>query len=577
MNDQSKVENKKIETLNIKNKLDYRTVFEELSEAILIIEENSIIDCNKLAVKLFGYASKKELLGLNIFELSPRIQLDGSYSKEKNIEIIQNVLKNGNHKFEWLHRTKKGKAFFAEVILTRIYIEDRNIISGVVKNVTEKKKQEKKINHLVFRDYLTGLYNRRFFSDHLSKLLRKDEKKENLAVLFMDLDGFKKINDNLGHENGDKILQIVADELKQVIDKYGTVARIGGDEFLILLPKNNNIEEVLNIGQKIIDLFKEPFIFDTHMFYIATSIGIAVYPSGGNDAETLIKNADIAMYKAKESPGSKIEFYSIDLNEKISDQFILENNLWFALDKKELFLEYQPIMDMNTEEIVAAEVLLRWRNDKLGFVPPDKFIPIAEENNLIIPIGQWILRSACEQNRRWQDMGLKPITVAVNISVKQLEQKDFLELVENILQETGLDPQYLELEITESISAKNMDEMTYMLKKLSDLGVKLSIDDFGTGYSSLGQLKKLFINKLKIDKSFVNDINEDMDNTAIVSTIIAMANTLNLQVIAEGIETSNQLNFLKENNCDMGQGYLFSRPIKGEMFEAMIKYEEAII
>jgi diguanylate cyclase (GGDEF)-like protein/PAS domain S-box-containing protein len=554
------------------NDMQYKLLFEGFPDATLLIEEDSIIDCNKAAVELYGLTSKEELIGLKTYELHSKDDESKSYYKERDEKMLKIALELGNHRFEEICHIKNGRNLNVEIILNSLPIKNRKLISAIVRDITENKEKEKSIDSLIFKDYLTGLYNKRFFTEYLKKeLIRIANKKENLAVLFMDLDGFKKINDNLGHENGDKVLQIVADELKEIIGELGIVARFGGDEFLITIPKIKSSKYVLNIAQKIVEIFKQAFIFDTHVFYISTSIGIAMYPSGGTDAETLIKNADMAMYKAKETSGSKIEFYSSDLNEKISNQFVLENNLWFALDKNELFLQYQPIIDIEKNEIIAAEVLLRWDNDKLGLIPPDKFIPIAEESNLIVPIGQWILKTACYQNKMWQDIGLKPITIAVNISVKQLEQEDFPELVEEILNETRLDPQYLELEITESISAKNIEDIIKILKKLSNLGVKLSIDDFGTGYSSLGQLKKLFIDKLKIDKSFVNDINEDLDNTAIVSTIIAMANILNLKVVAEGIETQNQLSFLKENSCHMGQGYLFSRPLDGDAFEELLK------
>ncbi|AHM57623.1 putative signaling protein (plasmid) [Peptoclostridium acidaminophilum DSM 3953] len=354
--------------------------------------------------------------------------------------------------------------------------------------------------------------------------------------------------------------------LKSIIGPARNVARIGGDEFITVIEDYSDDDELIELANAIVEFFRQPFIFDTHIFHMSVSIGIALHPTNGDDVESLIKNADIAMYKAKERPGSYIEFFSPNLNEKINSAFLLENNLWFALDKNEFHLEYQPIVDINSGHVVAAESLLRWKSEKLGLVPPYSFIPIAEENNLIVPIGKWVLNEACRQNKKWQDMGLNPITMAVNVSLKQFEQDDFVDTVSQILEDTGLDPQYLELEITESIPVENISKTIDMLSRLSSLGVRLSMDDFGTGYSSLGQLKKLSIDTLKIDRSFVSDINKNTDNTQIVSTIIAMANILNLHVVAEGIETDNQLSFLRENSCNMGQGYLFSRPLGKDAF-----------
>ncbi|TCO78721.1 sensor domain-containing protein [Marinisporobacter balticus] len=442
--------------------------------------------------------------------------------------------------------------------------------------ITDCKSKEEKINYLAFRDFLTGLYNRAFFIRKLNyTLVNACSKKEKIGILFIDLDGFKNINDHLGHAAGDQLLQKVAKRIKQCVRESDIVARIGGDEFVLLLSQMEDVENPMYIAKRIVDGFEKPFYVNENKLYVDISIGIAIYPDDGKTADTLMIHADMAMYKAKESKGNKVERFSDILNEKEKERFVIENLLKDALARDEFSLYYQPIINMKTGKMMGAESLLRWKTEKLGFIPPDKFIPIAERNGLIVPLGEWVLKTACRQNKQWQETGYMPIYLAVNISVRQLEQKDFINRIENILNETGLDPKYLELEITESISAENIHNIGNAFKKLNDLGVTLSIDDFGTGYSSLGQLKILPISKLKIDKIFVKDIHKEINHTAITAAIIAMAKRLNLEVVAEGIETEDQLRFLQENKCDMGQGYLFSKPIDASRFAIFLQKKQS--
>lgn len=541
---------------------------EKNSEAMARLDNKlRVIKVNKSFEKLFQYKNE-EIKGQNFKHI---MHTNCSDCKKCIFENITN--NDGFLRAEIISNRKNSELLNIDLYAYPVITKDkRTSICVICRDITENKSREKQINNLAFKDSLTGLYNRTFFVDKLkSELIKAQRKQEKLALLFIDLVDFKKINDNLGHVIGDKFLREVAKRFKQSSRENDIVARIGGDEFIILLPQINHIEDAVKIAEKVTASFEKSFIVDEHELYIYCSVGLSVYPDDGLDMDTLMMNADIAMYEAKESKENKVEIFTPDLSKKVSEEFILENELRHALNRNEFLIYYQPIVDINTEQIIGAEALLRWKSPKLGLVTLDKFIPLAEKNNLILSIGEWVLRNACKQNKKWIDMGLEPITIAVNISVKQLEEKCFIKLVENILKETGLDAKHLEFEVTESISAKNIDDIIIVLRKLNDLGIKLSIDDFGTGYSSLGQLKKLSINKLKIDRSFVSDINEDMDNTAIVSTIITMANILNLQVVAEGIETSKQLNFLKENDCDMGQGYLFSRPININLFEKLLK------
>lgn len=545
-------------------------LFEHLPEAVFILDKYKILNCNQFAIDLFKCSNKKDLVDLDFSILSMDKTKKSTRSIDRNNSKISCAIENGSCHFESSYFKKDGSSFLASISFVHIPEDSKGRVVAVVRDITEDSKKEQEINTLAFKDCLTGLYNRNYFLKHIENKIAESPD-ETFAILFMDLDGFKKINDNLGHANGDKLLEVVGNKLKQVMGPSNKIARIGGDEFITLVNSAYDTDEIIEFANNVVEFFQQPFIFDTHIFHMSISIGIAIYPLNGCDVETLIKNADIAMYKAKENTGSYIEFFSQNLNEKINSQFVLENNLWFALDNNEFYLEYQPIIDIESKKVVSAETLTRWKSEKLGLIPPYKFIPIAEENNLIVPIGKWVLKEACRQNKEWQDMGLPPITIAVNVSLKQLDQDDFVDIVEEVLSETGLDPRYLEIELTESIPVDNISHIINVLANLSNLGIKLSIDDFGTGYSSLGQLKKLSIDKLKIDKSFVNDINVDTDNTQIVSTIIAMANILKLQVVAEGIETANQLSFLKENQCDMGQGFLFSRPLGKEAFVEFLK------
>lgn len=544
-------------------------IFENNTEGVLIADrEGETLWINGAFTEITEYEAK-EIIGKNYWIFNKIEEDKDIYKKIKN-----SLFENGKWKGEVLEKRKNGEKYPQSCNLFVIKDEQKNIthFAAIIRDITEYKSKEEKINYLAFRDFLTGVYNRAFFIGRLNyTLVNVRRKKENIGILFIDLDGFKNINDNLGHAIGDKLLQRVAKRIKLCVSEEDIVARIGGDEFIVLLSKMDGVENAIKIAQSMIDFFEQPFIVSENKLYVDISIGIAIYPNDGENADELMINADIAMYKAKETKGNKFERFSHELNEKVKEKFKLENLLKDALMRNEFLLYYQPIINIKTGKMIGAESLIRWKTQKLGIVSPDKFIPITESNGLIIPIGEWVLKTACIQNKKWQDAGYIPIYLSVNISIKQIEQKDFINIVKNILMETGLNPKYLELEITESISAENVPNIINTFEKLKYLGVKLSIDDFGTGYSSLGQLKRLPISKLKIDKSFIEDIPENMNNKAVASAIIAMAKRLNFEVVAEGIENDRQLKFLKENNCDMGQGYLFSRPIDADSFEIFLK------
>jgi diguanylate cyclase (GGDEF)-like protein len=386
-------------------------------------------------------------------------------------------------------------------------------------------------------------------------------RKDKVALLFLDLDKFKNINDSLGHSVGDLLLQEVAERLKKWAREQDTVARVGGDEFVIVLTAARDGADAAVAAERLIHAMSAGFLVQGRSLSISCSLGISVFPEHGADSETLIKNADAAMYTAKESGRNGFRFFTDDINAQAVERLALESSLRLALDKKELFLMYQPQMNIATGKIIGLEALLRWQHPKLGLVPPDKFIRIAENCGLIVPIGEWVLRTACSQARKWQDEGLPAVSVAVNVSAVQFRQEGFCELIRRALSETGLAPQYLELELTESLLLANADVTLSVLQELMAMGLTLAIDDFGTGYSSLSYLKKFPVNKLKIDRSFIRDVATNPDDAAITAAITGMAKSLHLKVIAEGVEDEAQMSFLRAHQCDEIQGYYFSKPL----------------
>jgi diguanylate cyclase (GGDEF)-like protein len=388
---------------------------------------------------------------------------------------------------------------------------------------------------------------------------RRQEDK--VALLFLDLDGFKNINDSLGHSLGDLLLQKVAERLKAWGREQDTVARLGGDEFVIMLTEVKSIPDAAIAAERLMDAMVAEFVVQGHFLRVSCSIGISIFPEHGTEGETLIKNADAAMYSAKDSGRNNFRFFTADMNAQAMERLTLQNSLRLALEKKELFLVYQPQMNIATGRITGLEVLLRWQHPDLGLVPPDKFIRVAENSGLIVPIGEWVLRTACYQARKWRDEGLPAVTIAVNVSAVQFRQECFCKLIRRVLHETRLDPQYLELELTESILLANADVMLSVVQELKGMGVSLAIDDFGTGYSSFNYLRQLPVRKLKIDSSFIRDVAVKPDDAAITTAIISMAKSLNLKVIAEGVENEAQLSFLRAHQCDEIQGYYFSKPL----------------
>jgi diguanylate cyclase (GGDEF)-like protein/PAS domain S-box-containing protein len=447
---------------------------------------------------------------------------------------------------------------------------------GVAKDISERKKAEQTIHYQAYHDLLTGLPNRMLFKDRLTLAIAQAKRNSQmLAVMFLDLDRFKMVNDTLGHVVGDELLLHVSSRLRGCLREGDTLARMGGDEFTLLLPQISFREDAVKTAQKILAALQRPFHIGEHELFASVSIGISLFPNDGEAIDSLVKNADIAMYHAKAHGRSNYQFYSHTMNATFSERLSLENAMRRALERREFTVFYQPQVSVESGAITGMEALIRWQHPTRGLLPPSEFIPLAEETGLIVPIGEWVLRTACAQAGAWREMGLPLARLAVNLSGAQIEQPDSIENIMQILQESGLPASALEIEITESVIMKDVENTIAKLVMLSACGVKIGIDDFGTGYSSLSYLKKFPIHTLKIDQSFVHDISRDPSGTSIVTAIIAMAKGLKLNIVAEGVETQKQLSFLRALECDEMQGFLFSWPLTAEEATRVLSAEQA--
>jgi len=453
------------------------------------------------------------------------------------------------------------------------------------KEIVDRKSAEENIRHMAYYDSLTGLPNRQLFTDRLTTCLKNIKRNKGYAaVLFFDIDDFKRINDTLGHNIGDSLLKEVAIRItecirendsvsRQVIYETETssVSRLGGDEFVILISNISVPQDAAIVAERLMKTMSQSIRIKNHEIFVTMSIGVAICPDDGQKANTIVRNADIAMYNAKGQGKNNYQFYTKNMNDIIHKRLMIENDLRRAIDNNELQLYYQPRIDAQTESISSMEALIRWNRPGKGLVSPAEFIPVAEDTGLIIPIGEWVLKTACSQNLLWQESGLPPMTVSVNISGKQFQQKNFMATILKALEYSSLDPKYLELEVTENILMKNVALNIDMMKQLSENGILISIDDFGTGYSSFNYLKHFPVDILKIDKSFIDDITHNANDLAIVSAIILMAHSLNLKVVAEGVEERDQLDLLRDCKCDEIQGYYYSRPLPANEFKDLVK------
>ncbi len=436
----------------------------------------------------------------------------------------------------------------------------------------DRKRAEVTIERQAHYDLLTNLPNRTTFRDRLTvALAQASRNRKMLAVLFVDLDRFKTIVDTLGHSAGDQVLRGVAERLQATLEDGDSLARMGGDEFVILLPQINRADRAVRAAQRVLEAIKPPFHFGTNELHLTMSIGITLYPYDGEDADTLLRNADTALYRAKEQGRNNYQLYTPAMNSRAFERLALENSLRKAVERREFLLHYQPQMNVMNSTIVGTEALVRWQHPDLGVVFPDEFISIAEEIGLITQLGEWVMRTACAQNKEWQKKGLPPMTMAVNISARQFQNQGLLDTVARILKETGLEAKWLELEITEGVAMQNADYTNVVLRQLKDMGVKVALDDFGTGYSSLSYLKKFPIQTLKIDQSFIREMTTDASAVAIVNTVIVLAHSLKMNVVAEGVETQEQENLLREHHCETIQGYHLSSPQPAPALEAFLR------
>ncbi|WP_040206067.1 sensor domain-containing protein [Neobacillus jeddahensis] len=541
----------------------YHSLVELSPDIIAVVSHNKIEYINDAGCKLVGANHPNELIGQSPLKFVPR-EIVEAFRNKKNQHYEKTI------RLEFQIKPLNGVTIDVEMTTAPVFFEGRFAIQVVGRDITERKMAEKTIQNMAYHDSLTGLPNRNHFRNHLNDVLNGLQENKMLAVLFLDLDRFKIINDTKGHSVGDLVLQKVASRLEVAVKKEGFVSRQGGDEFIILLEQIDK-ERVTMIAQRILYEFSQPIMVNSQEFFVTPSIGISLYPTDGIDEVTLIKNADTAMYQAKDHGKNNFRFYSSNLDGISVRKMELENGLRKAIEQKQLRLHYQPQVSLTTGELVGIEALIRWQHPEHGTIAPSEFIPLAEETGLIVPIGKWVLWEACKQRKAWEQAGLvHDIPIAVNVSVRQFEDDHFIEYISTVLDELELEANHLELEITESIM-QNLENSTIILNQLKEQGVLLSIDDFGTGYSSLSYLKHLPIDKIKIDKSFVDDIIYHSNQGIMVKTIIDMGLNLNFAVIAEGIETDEQLTFLRSNDCKIGQGYLFSKPISANEMEEYLQ------
>jgi diguanylate cyclase (GGDEF)-like protein/PAS domain S-box-containing protein len=556
-------ERKRIEHALQRAEEKYRAIFQGAVVGIFQSTPGGrYIDVNPAMARMLGYDSPQELVA-SVTDISQQVYVDPE-SREELARLLRELgmVKN----FECAVRRKDGSQMWFSANVQAVY-EDGVLVGyeGTNEDITTRKVAEDRVQYLAYYDALTGLPNRTLLRDRLTKALADARRqKYKIALLFLDLDGFKDINDSLGHAVGDLFLQEVAVRLKRYAREQDTVARLGGDEFLIMLTHVEDVSDAAVAAERFMGAMSGEVEVEGHHINVSCSVGISIFPEHSADEETLIRNADAAMYSAKTSGRHHFRFFTEDMNAQVAEKLTLENGLRRALDRKEFFLMYQPQMDIATGRITGLEALLRWQHPELGLVPPDKFIRIAENSGLIVPIGEWVLRTACSQAKKWQDEGIPAISVAVNVSAVQFRQAGFCELVRKVVQDTGLAPQYLELELTESLLLANADVTVSVLQELKAMGVTLAIDDFGTGYSSFSYLRQFHVNNLKIDRSFINDVATNPDDAAITAAIIGMAKSLHLRVIAEGVENEAQMSFLRAQQCDEIQGFYFSKPLSAD-------------
>ena len=539
---------------------------------ILRIEEDArIIEANKQTCRSLGY-HREELCTRTVFDIAPDL------TREWWLEHWEGLV--GEKKSETIEtrcRRKDGSIFPVEVAINYLKYGGKSFAFCFAKDIAERKRYENQLQHLATHDELTGLANRALLLDRLEQTIHYAHRSKRIvAVMLIDLDRFKVINDSLGHAFGDKLLCAVAQRLKQDVREADTVARLGGDEFVILLAEVADADDVGQVAAKILQHLAEPIGIEDREILLTASLGISLFPRDSGDGDTLIRNADVAMYRSKRGGGNIFSFYAPEMNRRVLDTLELESALRHALARGEFRLYYQPKVSLRHGRIIGCEALVRWNHPQRGMIAPVDFIPLSEETGLIIPLGNWVLKEACRQNKAWQDKGLPTLRVAVNLSARQFQKVELPKLIRQVLEETGLNPQWLELELTESMVMDDPGEAVNLMTDLKGIGVHLSLDDFGTGYSSLSYLSRFPIDSLKIDRSFINEIVTEPDSAMIATSIIALAHRMRLRVVAEGVETEAQLGYLRQNDCDEMQGFYFSKPVPAEEFATLLRQGKSL-
>jgi len=525
-----------------------------------------IVSFSRSAEAIFGYR-ENEIVGRSV----AIVVVSDSRADSDPLDRILAAAKLPGSAGELVARRKGGQLIPIGVSASETFFNGHVCYILTIRDVTIRRRTEETIRNLAYHDPMTGLPNRRLFNDRLNQAIERARRnRRQLAVMILDLDRFKLINDSLGLVRGDQVLRAVGERLVAVVRRSDTIARLGGDDFLLLLPGVDGAESSAKVAQKILDTFLPPLQLEDQELHLGATLGITLYPHDGDDAETLIRNADTALYRAKEHSRGSYQFYTTDMNATAFERLVLETQLRKAIERGELVVYYQPQVRLDTGAVVAVEALVRWFHADLGLVSPAEFIPLAEETGLILDLGRWVLRTACAQVRSWQEQGFADLRLAVNLSGRQFEQDDLVRSIAQVIEEATFDPSDLDLELTESSIMRSPEQAVPKLQALDRLGIRLSIDDFGTGYSSLGHLKRFPIRTLKIDQSFIQDITTDPNDAAIAQAIIALADSLQLKVIAEGVETRDQLDLLRRYHCDEMQGYLFARPLPpGELLELL--------
>ena len=544
-------------------------VFENSTEGIIITDaQANILHVNRAFTSITGY-SEAEVIGKN-----PRLLRSGRHDADFYQALWASLIEYGYWQGEIWNRRKNAEAYPEWLSVIAIRDEQGEVLNylGVFADLTEKKLAEAHVHHLAYYDPLTELPNRLMLEERLKQsLITAHSNNQLVALLYLDLDRFKTINDTLGHPFGDKLLQAVAERLASHIRDSDTIARFSGDEFTIVLADVGSQHNAELVAKKVLDALADPFNLETQEVFVTPSIGVALYPINADNRDDLIKNADTAMSHAKAQGGNDYRFYNADMNVMASQRLAMETHLRRALEREEFVLHYQPQVSLHSGRIIGMEALLRWQHPEQGLVSPGDIIPLLEETGLIIPVGEWVLRTACAQNSRWMAEGLPPLRVAVNLSARQFRQSDLAAVVTRALQDAGLEPEQLELEVTEGIMIQDVQATITTLHQLHALGIQISIDDFGTGYSSLNYLKRMPISKIKIDQSFIRDICTDPDDEAIANAVISLGHSLKMQVIAEGVETTEQLDHLRAQGCDEIQGFYVSRPLPAEKFAQLVR------